>query len=297
MSFHRTRLESWVEWKEQCAIRSCSEEAREDLAAYGGPIVRNQIRKRQEYLNAPDLALPAEGGDLAGYWHVFESYMHVSSAKTGKIWKDWLFESAEMSASDAISVSLEKMTARCIRTAVFAYFRNEGDLKPKKEGVYLKSLEEPKPISGVSEESMVTEGDLIPAAYWNPRSEVEVREFEEIARQEADATFQTLNFERRMIHLAEALGLPIYSPLVLSTAGIGRDSAYRFRNEGLADLRRTFLAYADGASEAEFAPSLRLLLLFAGEALQDAAKIWGKSEKRAMPLFLSADTQPSAPTL
>src|SRR6266496_6002638 len=90
-----TSLESWLEWKGQCALSKCSESVQTNLAGYGAPIT-----KKFFHTFDPDLSIPGESA--MDQWHLLESYMHTTSGVTGKRWKDWLFERAAGSSDDTV---------------------------------------------------------------------------------------------------------------------------------------------------------------------------------------------------
>jgi hypothetical protein len=135
MSRCSTKRVSWEEWKQRCAIGNCDAEARDDLGNYGGKVIAGLWKKFSGNLSDPF-------GSHRDRWHLFESYMHACSTRTGKRWKDWLFEKASGSSDDFVLV-LEKEAYECMDTTVRKYCRAESHRKARLAGVRITSSDEP----------------------------------------------------------------------------------------------------------------------------------------------------------
>lgn len=270
--FEKTHRNSWEEWKRCCAIDLCGSEAKNNLCTYGAQVVSQLWRKC-----SPDIAPPFDSNQQR--WHLFEVHMHTESGKTGKRWKDWLFERAENSSDDFATV-LEKMTYVCMRTTVNQLCSNEGHLKAHMARVRLTDWDAPL---FKETDSHATFGDNHAGNPWeDPAQTAAWNELREIAQQEAADLFKSLDLAARTSLLADCLGISLDEPAVTKLAGKGKTVLY-------TRLTKTAKQAGDSLREkysAEDARTLDLLVALTQESLQEASILWGKSEKLAEPLFI-----------
>ncbi len=267
--FTKTHKDSWEDWKELCAIDNCGIDARDNLGTYGWTVLSKLWRKF-----SPDMGLPFELNQ--DYWRHFESYMHTISGKTGKRWKDWLFEKAESSDDDFVTV-LEKEVYACMRTVVIKLCSNEGQFKAFIAKVRLTHLDAPLSPLGDSHATigatLSAPGDTRQNAAWN--------ELCGIAQEEANDLFLTLDRKSRAALLADHLKISLDESAVEKLAGAKKTTLYsrlkETEQQAEAKLHKTY--------STEDPLTLRALLSLTKEALRDASFLWGQSEKLAEPLF------------
>ena len=119
-------LKAWLEWREQCAFALCKTQTHAEMSGFITPIIVEQVRKRDRNL------LPLADGGHSGLpnqaCHLFETYMHATSGKTGKRWKDWLFGKAdEAGASEEGKLAaLECQAANACMSGARDHARQEG---------------------------------------------------------------------------------------------------------------------------------------------------------------------------
>ena len=271
MTRSNTQRGSWEEWKERCAIGLCGGETRADLSAYGGRAIKRLWSKF-----GGKLSEPFESDQQR--WHVFESYMHACSSRTGKRWKDWLFEKAD-SSSDPFVVVLEKEAYECMDSTMRKYCLGESHRKAQQAGVWLNHLEEP--ISNASQ-STLTHGDVFAGNPWEQPDQMAAwKELRAIAQAEAETLFSTLDQAGKTVLLAKYLGISLAEPAVERLAGKRKSVLYAQQKEiGETSRQRLLDQYSS-----EDARTLEALVALAEEALADAGFRWGHSENPADPIF------------
>ncbi|MEI6873068.1 MAG: hypothetical protein WCL08_12355, partial [Verrucomicrobiota bacterium] len=211
-------------------------------------------------------------------WHLFESYMHLCSGKTGKRWKDWLFEKAENSSDEFVTV-LEKEAYVCMATTVRKYVSAEGDRKARLDGVWVKSIHE---LSSPNSGSDATIGDNIRGNWWeNPALQAEWAELRGIAHSNAMKVFNTLDHSGKVAVLADRLDVSLADSHVIGFAGVKKSVLYD-RLKKLSSVVREKL-HSDYSSEDP--QTVEALICFTLEAVGRACIMWGKSERAAEPLF------------
>jgi len=270
--FHRTQRKSWDEWKERCAVKLCGADSREDLCLYGGPVISRHWNK----FNL-DFKQPFDTDEER--WHVFESDMHLCSGKTGKRWKDWLFEKAENSSDDFVTV-LEKEAYVCMATTIRKYSVAEGYRKARLEGVWLDSIHEPASLHSGSD---ITIGDKIRGNPWeSPALQAEWAELREIARSYAADAFNALDHAGKVAVLADRLEISLADSHVIEFARVKKSVLYDRIEKLSASVRETVRA---DCSSSEDPQTVEALIGFTLEAVREASIVWGKPEKSAQPLF------------
>ncbi len=273
-SARKTKLESWQEWKRKCALKPCSDAAKEDLSSFGGPIIVGLCRKFD-----PDLTIPSESN--VDRWHLFESYMHLRSGTTGKRWKDWLFEKAAGSTDDPATV-LEKEAYHCMWTTVLQFCNREGRSKERKVGQEVVSKD--APASDGPGAPLIGDSLQIPA-WLDPASQAEWAELQEIAKTEADRHFAAMKEPPRVALLANALGLSLANPGIERIADRKSSVLYDYLTKLPSEIRLTI----DRDYSSEDVRTVDALIALTIETLRELSLIWGKSEKRMEPLFVLAE--------
>jgi hypothetical protein len=268
-----TLRSSWEEWKQRCAIGLCGSAAGKDLTAYGGKVMAGLWRKFSAFSD------PCESDQHR--WHLFESYMHACSARTGKRWKDWLFEKAEGS-SDPFVVVLEKEAYECMDTTIRKYCLGESHRKANQAGARINSLNEPVVNST---ESTLKHEDVLAGKLWEDPSQMAAwKELERIAWAEAKELFSTLDQAGKTVLLANYLELSLGEPSIEQLAGVKKSALYR-RGDKILETNKENL---QAKYSSEDPRTLRALVALAEEALSELGFEWGKSEKLLTPNFTLA---------
>jgi hypothetical protein len=271
MNRSSTQRVSWEEWKERCAIGLCGSEASADLCTYGGRAIAGLWRKF-----GGKLSEPFESNQQR--WHLFESYMHACSARTGKRWKDWLFEKADGS-SDPFVVVLEKEAYECMDSTVRKYCVGESHRKAHQAGVWLNHWDEP--VSN-SEQSAMTYGEVFAGNPWEEPAQLAAwNELRAIAQAEAEELFRTLDQAGKTVLLAKRLEISLGEPAVERMAGKKKTALYGLQKE-IGERNRSHLLEKYSSEDAR---TLEALVALAEEALAEAGFRWGRAENSANPIF------------
>lgn len=273
-SGHTTRIESWKEWKRECAIQLCSEATKDDLSSFAAPVIGGLYHKFDR-----DLQVPVS----SDRWHLFETYMHATSSKTGKRWKDWLFEKADGSNDDP-AIVLEKEANCCMGSVILKICQKEGRAKDIKAGRTVVSTDEP--VSGGADSPTI--GSTLAAPKWmDPASQAEWKELQEIAIFVAEFHIAGMERPQKVALIANTLGISLDDPTVKATAQRGKDALYRYVNQIPDDIRATI----ESKYESEDSETIDALFALTVNALRECILIWGKSERSIEPFFRLADDE------
>jgi len=137
-------------------------------------------------------------------WHLFESYMHTTSGRTGKRWKDWLFDKASADENVSLLVSLEKNASCCIRTAVNGFAAKE----TQKNTLSIETL------LGEAESLFPDDVDTS-----GPDELAAEREMERIAVTEAAAFHEQMTEAERVALAIKVMGIPVTDPVPQQITG------------------------------------------------------------------------------
>jgi hypothetical protein len=232
----KTEASSWLEWKVQCALELCGPHTQEQFAAFGMPILTNLFKEIDPDLNlAPGLCDDGSTRNQGARekWQVFETHMHATSSKSGKRWKDWLFEKAA-SSSDEFSLVLEKEVFCCMRTAVRDFCSKEGRAKERLRKIILISKDAPLTVD---EDGTATIEDRL-TYLLSPSVKAEWNDLIKTATKMAREWFGRLPFEARIVMLAEARGYPLGDPRVESATKCKKTKLYELRRHVEEAIRK-----------------------------------------------------------
>ena len=301
--FHHPKLDSWIEWKDRCAIRLCGDETKGDLLKFGVPRIIGRFTK----FNLEKLLVFEAGDKELKCWHFFESYMHEVSTTSGKCWKDWLFEKAA-SSSDPATTVLEKESQYCIKTAVDRHLKVEGEIKStivEIGTITIETLLAPPEDQTDSRLPHVTKPeqstfkkaaeDYSP----DPSEEAGRKELRLIARALAQEYFTGLDHHARVAILADSMDISLKNPVVEAAAGRKSSVLYACLNSARSSRSgkpgkygQVFMelrVLADKKYESDDPDTFNFLIAAAILALSEIAYLWGKSEKSLKDLFLLED--------
>lgn len=198
---------AWREWGELCAADLCSESTKDALRAFAR--TRWQAHLNHWGNNSP------ESGEVTGNeaWHRFETHCVVKTTRAGKSYKSWLFQRiASLTEGTPVDI-IESGACGIMRWAVRDFIRNEGRVRLPGRLTPERSLEDVVPGSDGR-----TFGDLLPDQV-DVNSELERREYERLADDEASQWFLELSDRQRIVVTAWALGIALSNPEVEKIAG------------------------------------------------------------------------------
>ncbi len=201
-------IDHWEEWKKQCAIALCSNDARRDLESFAFHRWTRFLQTIFGY-DSPELT-ELKIGDI---WHRFETWCCVSSTSSGKAYKDWMFGRLETHVGTPLDI-IQSGATLLLRDVVRDFVRHEGRMRLPGRRAPEISLNEP--IAGI--EGDLTYADLLPAEL-DADSQLIVREYQRLAEQEASELLPRLVSRERLVLAASALGIPMSNPRLARIAG------------------------------------------------------------------------------
>lgn len=302
--FHKTSWPEWVEWKKECAISLCSESTRESLVNFVGPQLIKKYRRVCPGRTVPLIDSREGGGGARTGFHFFEAYMHSVSSKSGKRWKDWLFQRAAMNTADTPEVAIEKAVSACLDTAVLRRM-TEGErddaTAARSKGESASSINVP---TG-DEKTGTNEDFLMDLATPDPADEVALNELISIGHSEAATYFEKMSHPQRVAVLASALNLSLGMPEVTKVAGKGKSVLYdsvnlskpEQRHLGRSFCSRIWLDFRQKFQAQCPKEDPRTLDLLGDAFVQELGNVvieWGKSEKSLAFLFSQEEDQPTS---
>jgi hypothetical protein len=261
-------LDSWMEWKRQCALDLCTPEVRGGLTRFAGDRFRSLLVRLDCGLSAP---APREA------WHLFETHLTVTSTRGGKRYKDWLFARVADSADPPVDV-IQGGATLILRDVVRNYLRNEA---PRTDTL---SLDAPAWGEGTGALTFV---DLLPDSL-DPADEIALRDYEALARKHAADGFAASTRRERVLLLASELGVPFYRKQVEDAAGCRKTALHAsYRDLVMRIGRGLTREYADDDSESVLALTLMTL-----SHMKKAAREWALAEKSFSDLFNMVEAGP-----
>ena len=275
----KTELSSWLEWKSVCALELCAAPTQDQLAAFGMPILTNLFKEIDPDLNlVPGLWQQGSPGSQSSRekWQVFETYMYASPKKTGKRWKDWLFEKAA-SSPDETAVVLEKLVCCCMRTAVRDFCTKEGRAKERFQKHIFVSKDAPLTLG---EKGRATIEETI--GYWlTPAVEAEFAELKELAHTLARSRFDSMPLEARVAVLATVLEISLALPEVELAAKCRKTKLYKIVKQLEQGIRKDL----ENEFREDDPETLEALAQLVFQKIGDFCTDKLRSEKSCSPLF------------
>src|ERR1043166_7378398 len=270
-------LQSWIEWKQRCALGLCSQETRSGLQRFAEIRFRNFLRKYVSRTNLDeDQALPTPSDP----WHLFETHFTLKRSGEGKHYKDWLFARLEDSTDPALDI-IQGGATLLLRDVVREYLRREHSPST------VQSLNQ----LGSKDECELTLEDLLPGGI-DPAKEAERHEFERIAHGQAATFFARMSRRERVGFLAKPLDIPLAQPGVQKAAGCGKSMVHAaFREAVMRLASRLRTDFGDDDSEA-----VRLLTVMTLGEINQCVLDWGNSESECAQLFWIAGEQVAMPS-
>jgi hypothetical protein len=243
-------LDTWVEWKRKCAAAKCQETAQHELHQFAAVRLQKYTQTEAYRTNDPDghmLEVPPRDA-----WHLLETYFLVHSNREGVRYKDWVFGKVRTS-DDAPENVIQGSATNLMREAVREFIRREC---PKWHAISADT-----PLSDAAGAATVVSLLEAPA---EPISEVERREYEELAEGHAGKLFAELDEREKIVLAVIALGRTLDDPRVEELAGRKKATLYTTR-KGLLERIKAIIAksYPDEDPECiMYLASQTLLALF-----------------------------------
>jgi hypothetical protein len=256
-------LDSWMEWKRQCALDLCAPETRSKLrgfayARFRGMLVR---LRRDTRMSAPS---PKEA------WHLLEAHLAVTSTRGGKKYKDWLFARVRNSRDRPVDV-IQGGASLILRDVVRDFLCKETS------PAGTMSLEAPLPGGGTN---ALTLADLLPGSL-DPVETAAAREYDTLARRHAAELFGETTHRERVILLAKELGVPLWDEDVQEAAGCRKTMLHAVYHDFVVRTGQHLAReYSEDGSESVLALTLMTL-----NHLKKAVREWGISERSVSNLF------------
>jgi hypothetical protein len=247
-------LKAWSEWKRLCAIDLCSVDTVECLRAFGCARFEKLVLH----------SLPAAPRMSASQpWALLESYMTVTTTGHGKRYKDLLFARVVGSHDRPLDV-IQGGATLIMRDVVREFVRSE--YSPRNT----TSLHEPIVVKDGNEITLL---DILPSAM-DPAEEVCIKEYEELAREQAKQIVGRLSLRQRVAIVAKRAGLSLAHPAVARAARCKRtvlNEAYCcFVNDTALDVQR---CYPDDGSQSVMTLSLMVVQSVAELVVQRAGEV------------------------
>jgi len=186
MSFKQTTLESWVEWKDKCALARCGAVTQADLQEWAVPIFLNRLRKANVSDSLLHRMSVITGTGISMAWHYLEVHYYCISIQKGVRWKDWLSAGVKRSPDNNPRASFERLTQ--VRILQVSTDLQRDDQKSERWTEYSldKPIDEDKPTGLTRGEITQTEGEFAPDA------QTAWQEVCDIAEREAEAAWHQL---------------------------------------------------------------------------------------------------------
>jgi hypothetical protein len=253
-------LESWWMWRERCALARCVPEVQGDLRGFAQNRYALYLRK----LNTGNLQPPS----AADAWHGFETHLALGPRRSQKSYKEWLFTRGE---GEATLDRIQGGATLLMRDVVRERLRREHSPS------WMTSLDAPTG-AGADAPSLA---DLLPSPQ-DPLTEVERRDFAELATAAGGTAFAALTHRERIAVLASLSGLSLAHPVVVAAAACAKSSLFNALHSGMETLsgvvRESF-----GGEDASARTEIALLLL---HQVRGRTVAWMRLEKSLAPLFL-----------
>jgi hypothetical protein len=264
---------SWMEWKDRCAIGLCTRAVQNELGNFAGIHFKRYLRRYAYRTNLRNEQIDLNRGDA---WHLFETYLTVRNTRQGKKYKDWLY---------ARSSGTEQMDLKVLAGGASLLIRDVAREHLRREYSPSSMISLNSPVDGLDETRLTLE-DLLPGAI-DPVDEVAKREFEQLATQHAQEFFAAMNRRERIAVLAKIVGISLANREVEKAAGC--------RKSVLSQSYRKFILNAAARMNkyysTEDTEAVKVLTLMTLQAVKEVVKTWAGSSS-GVSRFLSTTEAP-----
>jgi len=218
----------WEEWKKCCDSAKCSEGTKAALHQFARTCWNHHLYEQRGGGDVP------EAGELTGKdpWHRFESHCAIKQTLEGKAYKDWLFQRIRLLPNGTPADKVRSGAFFLMRWVVQDFLRKEGRFRLPRFSQPQPSLSEP--VSG--SEGGLTEEDLLSDTV-APGQDVELRDFQRIAMEEAQAIVKhEFNERQRIVFTAVAVRVALSNPEVEKIAGCKKSVLSDTLNKTLREI-------------------------------------------------------------
>ena len=263
--------ESWTEWKNRCAVALCDAPVQNELRDFAAVHFALYLRRYSFKASASDGQPIRFDGDP---WHLFETHLAVRNTRRGKKYKEWLFSrlpGVEQGDREALAGG----AALLMRDVAREHLRQE---YAPSNTISLNAL-----LCG-GDEARISLEDLLPGAI-DPCDEVALREFAQLAADDAKEFFGKMGQREKVAFLAKDLGISLAHAEIEKAAGC-RKSVLS------TSYQAAILSAAEELKErysAEDPASVRALILMTLQEIRNCARTWARSSAELGTLFSAAE--------
>jgi hypothetical protein len=270
-------IEHWLEWRARCALGLCGEETRAFLLAFSYARFRHFVIAYAQSTNVPnpDDLTP----EPAQTWHWFETYFQLHPSRQGKAFKAWIFERPDVPAAADLD-TVQRAATLLMREVVRDYLRREFSCRR------VRSLDAtPGGATPPGSAPAPSLQELLPSPLDTGR-DVEQRDLERLAEQDAAAALSTLNDRERLALLVRQLNLSLAHPAVTQAAGCGKSVMNTAFHNALAGLA----AHVRSRHPRDDVSTLATLTCLVYDRVKPHILSWGKSENACARIFLLVES-------
>lgn len=228
---HTTTAAAWHEWKKRCAAGLCGGDTQRMLCRFGEARFNAYIRRfaaaAGRFESNP---LVKETADA---WHLLETHAHTGNHRSGKRYKDWMFDRANEQGGDFVS-AMEAGASLLMRDVVRLHLRREH------APAFMTSMNKPVGTS-TDEESAMTLEDLLPGGV-RIVDEIADREWNSLAQHHAGEFFARLDKLQAMTIWARSKGISFSDRRLLQWAKSNDTRLHKIYQRAMYDLGKTIKA-------------------------------------------------------
>ncbi len=260
-------LTDWLEWKERCARKLCTEDTQNRLGGFAQSRFGIQLNRQISNTNLHNSDAMRQLPSADDAWHQFESFAVLKETKEGKRYKDWIFMRTRLINTNPLDI-IQSGATLIIRSVVRAYLKAE--YSPK------KSISMEQPLG----DGNLTVGDLLPGSV-NPIDAVAENEYDSLSKRYSEKLFSSLSYRERIGLLAKFSGIALDNKEVLLCAGCGKSRLNQITHDILkklgTDLQREY--HDDGPD------TIKAFTIMVIEHLEKELLKWKFSEKNLPSCF------------
>ena len=276
----RVSWDQWMEWKHLCDSARCQPATRNALNRYGKYVFDTHLLAALALTQRAGVQSP-DHGDPKPYraWAMFEGHLVADRMKSGKAYKDWLFEWVENAQNPP--ALLWSNAGRLMRDVVRRYVR-DSQRKGREE-----SLDRPVYAdnpAGPTVMDLLPPDSLLPSTVFgdSARDDIYMREYLCLAKKEATLFLGEMDEQEKLAVMADALGVSLANPEVIRIARCGKNSLYEAFKAVAARIR----ARIDTKYTSEQGEAMALICELTALEVMELCISWGRAEKRFGRIFL-----------
>jgi hypothetical protein len=232
-----TTTEAWHHWKKACAADLCDAETAAMLRRFGAAKFSAYVKRYASRVGHYGQTMRvAESRDA---WHLLETFARVGQTRSGKRYKDWLFQRAEHCGDNWLG-AIEGGATLLMRNVVREYLRREH------APAFMTSLN--KSLAGESGSTLTLEA-LLPDTL-DFHDELAEREWLTLAKDRAAAIYPSLDSRERIFLWARAQGYPLNDERIVKWTRSGASVNYEVYRKAVERLGLMMKKFLPGESPA-----------------------------------------------